>query len=402
MPSRGGVPRTFRRFVSTLLLAAAMLALPGFFERADVRIEGAVVTPAPAKPLELLELKLTLAARVPRPTAMATRTGDDAIYVASKKGWVWRLIAGRREKVLDISDEISFGFEQGLLGIAFTPDGRLLVVNFTNSDDSSVTRVYAYSSQGVVESSGKDLIVVKKPAAEHNAGQLAFGPDGYLYLSLGDGGLRGDPDNNAQSLDEMLGKVHRIEVLPNLTYRVPPDNPFAGEKDARGEVWAYGFRNPWRFSFDRKTGDLWIADVGRDQKEEIDFEPAGTGGGRNYGWHFREGVLPYEGGEKPKGAVDPVYDYGHDGTTCAVTGGFVYRGTMIKGLDGAYLFSDYCKGGIEALRIEQDDDGDYKVSEHRHFDSIKVGQISSFGQDADGELYVLALSEGVVYRVDAA
>jgi glucose/arabinose dehydrogenase len=380
-----------------------MLALPGFFEHTDVRVEGAApITPAPSRPLAALKLKVTLAARVPRPTAMAIRTGDPSIYIGSKKGLVWKLTGGRRETVLDIHDEISVGFEQGLLGIAFTPDGRLLVVNFTNKKDASVTRVYNFTSQGAIESSGKDLIVVDKPAAEHNAGQLAFGPDGYLYLTLGDGGLRGDPDNNAQSLDKMLGKMHRIEVLPNLTYRVPPDNPFVGKKGAKGEVWAYGFRNPWRFSFDRKTGDLWIADVGRDSKEEINLEPAPSTGGRNYGWHFREGTLPYEGGEKPKGAIDPVYDYDHDGTTCSVTGGFVYRGVKIKGLDGAYLFSDYCKGGIEALRVKKDATGKYKVSEHHLFDAIEVGRISSFGQDADGELYALALDEGVVYRIDAA
>jgi glucose/arabinose dehydrogenase len=386
--------------VSTILIAFAMLALPGFFERADVSVEGVKITPAPARPLKLLELKLTLAARVPRPTAMATRHGDDAIYIASKKGWVWRLSGGQRTKVLDIADEISIGFEQGLLGIAFTPDGRLLVINFTNKDDSSVTRVYSFGSQGAVESSGKDLIVVKKPAAEHNSGQLAFGPDGYLYLTIGDGGLRGDPDNNAQSLDKMLGKMHRIEILPNLTYRVPPDNPFVGKKGARGEIWNYGFRNAWRFSFDRKTGDLWITDVGRDHKEEIDFEPAPSKGGHNYGWHFMEGSIPYEGGKPPKDWVPPIYDYDHDGTTCAITGGFVYRGLKVKGLEGAYLFSDYCKGGIEALRVKKDAKGEYEVSEHRLFDAIKVGQISSFGEDAAGELYALALDEGVVYRVE--
>jgi glucose/arabinose dehydrogenase len=385
--------------VSTVLLAAAMLALPGYFEK-EVRIQGAVVTPAPPRPLQQIKLKLTLAARIPRPTAMAVRNGDASIYVASKKGWVWRLSGGVRTKVLDISDEISGGFEQGLLGIAFTPDGRILVVNFTNQEDSSVTRAYNFGSQGAVESSGKDLIVVRKPAKEHNSGQLAFGPDGYLYLTIGDGGLRGDPDNNAQSLDKMLGKMHRIEIMPDLTYRIPPDNPFVGVKGARGEIWDYGFRNAWRLSFDRKTGDKWIADVGRDHKEEINFEPAGSGG-RNYGWHFMEGSIPYEGGKPPKNWTPPVYDYDHDGTTCAISGGFVYRGTEIKGLDGAYLFSDYCKGGIEALRLRKTTAGKYELAEHRWFNQLKVAQVSSFGQDADGELYVLALDEGVVYRLDA-
>jgi glucose/arabinose dehydrogenase len=396
--SQGRGARALRRLAAIFIAAAALTALPGVFEEDAITVP--VATPAPPRALELVDLKLTLAARVPRPTAMAVRNNDEAIYVASKKGTVWQLIRGQRNVVLDISDEISFGFEQGLLGLAFTPDGNTMVIDFTDKGDASIVRTYRFDGRQADPRTAKDLWRVPKPAEEHNAGQLAFGPDGYLYVSLGDGGLSGDPDNNAQSLDTMLGKIHRVQILSDGSYEVPPDNPFVGREKVREEIWAYGFRNPWRFSFDRQTGDLWIADVGRDTKEEISFEPAGSGGGRNYGWNLTEGSVPYEGRTPPKNWTPPVHDYDHDGTTCSVTGGYVYRGTRIKGLAGAYLFSDYCKGGIEAIRIVKDDDGSYEVTEHRAYDEIELGRIASFGQDADGELYVLALDEGAIYRVD--
>ena len=167
-----------------------------------------------------------------------------------------------------------------------------------------------------------------------------------------------------------------------------------GQSGARGEIWAYGFRNPWRFSFDRLTGDLWIADVGRDNWEEVNVERAGSGGGRNYGWNRREGRRAYQDREEPKRHVLPVYAYPHDDDACSITGGYVYRGTEIDGLDGAYLFSDFCGGGISAIRVNG-----RRTAEHRWFDT-GVGQVSSFGQDADGELYVLSLAEGAVFRID--
>jgi glucose/arabinose dehydrogenase len=381
------------RFVSVVLVTGVVVALPGAFRREEARPLAAVAAP---QRLAAARLRLTLFARVPRPTAMAVRYGDDAIYVASKKGRVWALRGGRREVVLDIANEISSAFEQGLLGIAFTPDGKLLVVNFTDRDNSSVTRVYDFDDERADPFTWKNLFVVKKPAREHNGGNLVFGPDGYLYVTIGDGGISGDPKNNAQSLRTMLGKVLRVEVLPNGSYAIPQDNPFAGRRGMRGEIWDYGLRNPWRLSFDRSTGDLWIADVGRDRREEIDFEEAGSEGGRNYGWNRMEGSVRFGDHHKPKKAVRPVYDYAHDGAVCAVTGGYVYRGSRIPGLAGAYLFSDFCKGGIEALRLR-----DGKVVEHRVF-PLPVAQISSFGQDAEGELYVLVLEEGAIYRVDPA
>lgn len=370
-----------------------LVALPASFEIREAEVPSASEV---RKDLFDIDLELTLFARVPRPTAMAVRYGDDAIYVASKKGQVWQVLGRKKKVVLDVEKELSFGFEQGLLGLAFTPDGNRLVVNFTNKKDASVTRIYDFDGEAI-DSSKKDLFVVPKPKAEHNAGNLAFGPDGYLYLSLGDGGLSGDPDDNAQSLDEMLGKIHRIEILPGGFYGIPDDNPFADRKGARGEIWAYGFRNPWRYSFDRLTGDLWIADVGRDNREEIDFEPFESPGGNNYGWNKVEGSIPYEDRKPPKDHVLPVYDYQHDDETCAATGGFVYRGSAIAGLDGTYLFSDFCRGGLDAIRLK-----DGEVDEYRRYADIEQGRISSFGQDADGELYVLALEDGAVYRIDPA
>jgi glucose/arabinose dehydrogenase len=327
---------------------------------------------------------------------MALRYRDDAVYVASKLGRVYAVRGDEEDVVLDISKEISGGWEQGLLGLAFTPDGKLLVVNFTNRKDASVTRVYAFDDEAD-ERSKRDLFVVGKPTTQHNAGNVVFGPDDYMYLSLGDGGLAGDRENKAQSLNTLLGKIHRIEVLPDRSYQIPSDNPFARKKKARGEIWAYGFRNPWRFSFDRRTGDLWVGDVGRDQREEISFEPSASSGGLNYGWNRLEGRARFRDHEPPKKHVLPVYDYKHTDDVCAVTGGYVYRGSGVPALYGAYLFADFCKRNLEALRLG--DDG--KVSEYRAFD-IEVPQASSFGQDAEGELYVLSLSEGAIYRIDPA
>ncbi len=385
--------RSLPRVGFVTLLSVVLVALP-VAQDPDGAAYVALRKPRPQL-LSDVEIELTLVARVPRPTAMATRYRDDALYVASKRGEIFRVDDDETEVVLNVRDELSSGFEQGLLGLAFTPDGRSLVVNFTNKKGTSITRVYRFDEKADPKS-GKDLLQVRKPAAQHNAGNLTFGPDDYLYLSLGDGGLSGDPDNNAQSLDTLLGKIHRIEVLPDGTYQIPPDNPFEGKKKVRDEIWAYGFRNPWRFSFDKTTGDLWISDVGRDQREEINYEPGDSQGGLNYGWNRMEGRRRFRDQPLPKEHVLPVHDYKHKGTVCAVSGGFVYRGENVPGLHGAYLFSDFCKGGIEAIRIGHDEE----VSEHREFD-VDATHVSSFGQDADGELYVLMLDAGEVYRIDA-
>jgi glucose/arabinose dehydrogenase len=225
----------------------------------------------------------------------------------------------------------------------------------------------------------------------HHSGNLAFGPDGYLYVSHGDGGIPRDPKNRAQSLDVLLGKILRLDVRPDGSYAIPKGNPFAGKDGARPEIWDMGFRNAWRFSFDAETGDLWIGDVGFTKREEIDFEPAGSAGGRNYGWSFWEGTNPIKPAPPP-GLVPPRYEVAHNGRNCAVIGGYVYRGFRIPGLRGAYLFGDLCTGRITALRFQK---GRPLL---RVLPGI-VDQLTSFGQDAAGELYVLSLNDGV-FRID--
>ncbi len=362
----------------------------------DTPTPSRTTTPQPTVRRDLAELKIEMShvADVPRPTAMAVRPGDPGMYVASKNGFVRRLVGRAQEVVLDISNEVSGGSEQGLLGLAFSRSGDIAVINFTDTDDASVTRAYRFDGTGHTFGTHKDLFVVDKPTEMHNGGNVAFGRDGYLYVSIGDGGQSGDPKNNAQSLATFLGKILRVDVRSDLSYRIPSSNPFADDPNGKDEIWAYGFRNPWRFSFDQKTGDLWISDVGRDRREEINLEPAGSGGGRNYGWNRMEGSIPYDGRSPPANHVPPVYDYEHSPSRCVVIGGHVYRGDAIPDLRGAFLFSDYCEGGIQAIRVEGG-----RVAEHRHF-KIEGDHISSFGQTSDGEVYALALVAGKLYRID--
>ena len=297
---------------------------------------------------------------------------------------------------LDISAGVTAGGEQGLLGLAFSPDGERLFVNYTDRAGDTRVVVFRVHGEEADPRSGFELLKVDQPFPNHNGGQLAFGPDHRLYIALGDGGAGGDPFGNGQSLRTLLGKILRIDPRPYgaRPHRIPPDNPFAGKRGALPEIWAFGLRNPWRFSFDRKTGDLWIGDVGQSSREEIDFEPAGSKGGRNYGWNLKEGTLPFQSSDGGARTVPPIYEYetGRDGT-CAVVGGFVYRGRRIPGLRGAYVFADFCQGRIMALRQKAG-----KVVEHRALGPV-VPELSSFGQDNDGELYVLSL-EGPVYRLD--
>jgi glucose/arabinose dehydrogenase len=238
-------------------------------------------------------------------------------------------------------------------------------------------------------------LFVDQPFSNHNGGALAFGPDGYLYVALGDGGSAGDPMGNAQSLSTLLGKLLRISPRPSggEPYSIPPDNPFVGWSGARPEIWAYGLRNPWRFSFDAATGDLWIGDVGQNAWEEIDLEPAGSDGGSNFGWDRLEGTHPFEGGSAP-GSVPPVFEYANGAGSCAVTGGYVYRGALIPALAGAYVFADYCRGRLEALVP-----GKGRAMEARAL-GPRVDALASFGEDARGELYVLSLA-GTVSRIAA-
>jgi glucose/arabinose dehydrogenase len=353
-------------------------------------------SPAPAASAAAgARIGLAHVATLSSPTAMAIRNGDSSLYFIEQGGRVRRLRDGQLQSqaALDISEMVRSGGELGLLGIAFSPDGGYVYLDYT--DTNSDTRIVEYTMRGgeVDRASRRELLFVKQPYPNHKGGQLAFGPDGDLYIGLGDGGSQGDPHDNGQSLRALLGKILRISPRPSggKPYGIPADNPFVGRTDALPEIWAYGLRNPWRFSFDSATGDLWIADVGQDKWEEIDHQPAGSRGGQNYGWNRLEGTHPYHG-QAPANAVPPVVEYSHDGGACSVTGGYVYRRSAIATLSGSYVYGDYCAGWIDALPV-----GGGSVGQPRQL-GLHVSQLSSFGVDQAGALYALSL-DGPVYRL---
>ncbi len=323
----------------------------------------------------------------------------DVFYVLEQTGRVRVVRDGVliEEPFLDIVDRVgSRGNEQGLLGIAFAPDfaqSRRFFVNYTDrSGDTVVAGFRALDERRADPRSEWRVLFVDQPYVNHNGGGLRFGPDGMLYIGMGDGGSGGDPQNFAQNTRSLLGKMLRIDVsksTPEKPYAIPKDNPNFGV-GARREIWAVGLRNPWRFSFDRRTGDLWSADVGQNEYEEVNRQPAGRGG-LNYGWKMREGLHDFEGGARAASFTEPVHDYAHGDDGCSVTGGFVYRGREIPTLVGAYVFGDFCSGRIWALRSSG-------TAWRRELLLDTEMQITSFGEDADGELYALDRS-GMLVRL---
>lgn len=335
----------------------------------------------------------------------ATHAGDGSgrLFVIEKTGTIAILKDGQRTAApfLDISSLITDnGSEQGLLGLAFHPkyseNGIFFVYYTASNGDNTLARYKVSSSPDAADpSSGVVMFKQEDPAPNHNGGMLAFGPDGYLYVGLGDGGGAGDTYGNAQNRNTLLGKLLRLDVDKGDPYAIPTDNPWPEGGDARPEIWAYGLRNPWRFSFDRDTGDLYVGDVGQNQYEEIDMQPAGAKGGTNYGWNTREAMHCFRSNScASDGLVDPVAEYSHD-EGCSVTGGYVYRGTAMPGMAGIYLYGDYCSGTIWGLR--RDAGGQWQASK-----LLSSGtNLSSFGEDQDGELYVVDLS-GKLYRIVGA
>ncbi len=353
--------------------------------------------------LGAVNVKLTPVAQIEDPTTLATRRGDRALYVTEQEGRVRAVRDGALDAapVLDITADVGSGGERGLLGLTFSPDGTKMYVHYTNKDGDTRVDEYAMSGNTADAGSRRQLLALPQPQANHNGGELDFGPDGLLYLGLGDGGGRGDsgsghaPGGNGQSLDTMLGKILRINPTPSdgRQYTIPPDNPFANG-GGLPEIWAYGLRNPWRFTWDRETGNMWIADVGQNAWEEVDFLPAGQGAGSNFGWNHLEGTHEFEG-DAPPGAVPPIFEYPLDGGACAAIGGYVYRGSEIPALTGAYLYSDYCDSAIRAL-VEQNG----QVADQRDL-GVTASQVTAFGEDQDGELYVLSQGDGL-QRIDPA
>jgi glucose/arabinose dehydrogenase len=243
-------------------------------------------------------------------------------------------------------------------------------------------------------SSAVPILGVQQPFTNHNGGQMQFGPDGYLYIGMGDGGSGGDPNNRAQNLGDLLGKLLRLDVDSGTPYAIPPSNPFVGSPGARAEVWAYGLRNPWRFSFDRASGDLWIADVGQGTWEEIDYQPATSIGGENYGWRRMEGSHCFNPPANCNSGtlVLPVVEYDHD-VGCSVTGGYVYRGTRSPRLNGTYIYGDYCSGVMWGATRNANG----TVTSRRLLDV--TFNISTFGEDVNGEVYVADYGNGMVCRL---
>jgi len=314
--------------------------------------------------------------------------GSGRLFVIEKVGRIRIIQDGQLlpKPFLDITDRVgSQGNEQGLLGLAFHPqysqNGRFFV-NYTGKNGDTVIARYQVSGDPNAADQGSEvkLLGVDQPYANHNGGVLAFGPDGYLYAGLGDGGSQGDPQGNAQNTDRLLGKILRLDVNSGDTYSIPPDNPFGNE------VWAYGLRNPWRLSFDKGTGDLYIGDVGQNTWEEIDYLPAGSPGGTNFGWDQREGAHDFEGSASPD-FTEPVAEYSHPEGGCSVTGGYVYRGAMPE-WNGIYLYGDYCTGLIWGLIHTGSD-----WQKQQLFDVDFT--ITSFGQDQAGEIYLVSDGGGV-------
>jgi glucose/arabinose dehydrogenase len=311
----------------------------------------------------------------------STPSEPDRLYIVEQTGFVRVVEKGTLlpSPFLDVQDQIVSGGEQGLLSLVFDPDyatNHLFYVNYT--DTKGDTRVVQYESGGAAPVKRRELLFVDQPYANHNGGQLAFGPDGRLYVGMGDGGAGGDPENRAQNLDEKLGKLLSTDPGGLGGWRIE----------------GYGLRNPWRFSFDRETGDLWIGDVGQGSWEEIDHTPVDSPGLENYGWDVYEGTHGFED-KDPNAAghlVMPVYEYSHhDG--CSVTGGYVYRGNGVPAAVGRYVFGDYCSGAVSSFALENGEAVDVRNFAH-------VDELSAFGEDAAGELYAVSL-EGKLYRLES-
>jgi glucose/arabinose dehydrogenase len=341
-----------------------------------------------------------------RPVGLvASGDGSGRLFVVGQRGTIHVLAAGGAlspEPFLDLSDRVSCCGERGLLGLAFHPrfrDNGAFFVDYTDRQgDTVISRFQVTADPDRADAASEQRILAfDQPFSNHNGGQLAFGPDGYLYVGTGDGGAAADPLGNGQSLATLLGKLLRLDV-DRPPYGVPPDNPFVDRSGARSEIWAYGLRNPWRFSFDRATGDLWIGDVGQNRWEEIDLQPAASRGGENYGWDRMEGRHCFEPrlGCDEGGLVGPVLEYDHR-QGCSVTGGFRYRGRVVPELDGLYLYGDYCRGTVWA--------GNQEGGRWRSRVLLETGlAIASFGEDEGGELYLVALGEtdGSVHRFASA
>ncbi len=403
------------RGVRALALATALAAtvLPGAASASPAPAPERVATPTAAPTASTI--RLVKVADVTDPVLAISPKGDTArLFIVTKGGRIRIVKDGSllSTSFLNLSTKVSSGSEQGLLGLAFHPSfasNRRFYVDYTNLSGNTVVREYKASASNpdVVEpGSGRTIIKIKQPFSNHNGGMIAFGKDGYLYIGTGDGGSAGDPGNRAQDKDKLLGKMLRIDVNGTTRkkhYRIPASNPYVG-RPGRNEIWQRGLRNPWRWSFDRSTDALWIGDVGQARYEEVDrvkWTSSGPGKGVNWGWHVMEGNHCYHpaSGCNKSGKKRPLAEYSHSSNgRCAITGGYVYRGSAIPALRGWYVYGDYCSGEVWAVSAG----ASRPASPVRLLGTGSGRLISGFGQDASGELYLCDLSADAVYRIAAS
>ena len=386
-------------FPGILIIVTTVLVLTACYEKQDVAASQMSKSESslPGVRLQRVFEKVELSV----PVLMLQAPGDDSHwYVVQKHGQILKISNETQQATLfaELSDRVDSGpNEAGLLGMAFHPQYETngqVYLSYT-TDDSSLTSIISRMKRDDKEDrllveSEQILFKVRQPYSNHNGGHVAFGPDGYLYVGLGDGGSGGDPKGHGQNTQTLLGSMLRVDVNQGSPYAIPSDNPFASGEKGRAEIYAWGLRNPWRWSFDRKTGELWVADVGQNAWEEINLM---TRPG-NYGWNGREGTHCYQTSNcKNPEFIDPVLEYDHD-EGCSVTGGYVYRGNAIKSLQGKYLYGDFCSGTIWAA--SKKNQGVYKSSQ-----LLSSGlNIASFGEGNDGEVYVVNL-EGELYQLVA-
>ena len=353
--------------------------------------------------METLRLEPALTAMSLRSPTNLVQANNGQVWVSERAGRVWLFNGMSADHTavpepLDITERVSSrGSEEGLLGMALDPNiQRHIYVYYSAANPRrSVVSRFTVSSDNPSADPDREMVIleVEQPYANHNGGQLAFGPDGYLYIGLGDGGAAGDPLGNGQNTSTLLGSILRIDVSQatfDHPYTIPADNPFFADGGGRGEIWAYGLRNPWRFAFDRDTGELWAGDVGQNRWEEIDLIKRGA----NYGWNVLEGnhCFRTQDGCEREGTVPPVWEYSLDGEPCSVIGGYVYRGSAIRWLNGVYVYGDFCSGKVFGLRYAHGD-----LMEHKQL--LDTGlRIMSFAQDNNGELYLLSQQSGI-YRL---
>ena len=367
---------------------------------------------------------IEIASGFTKPVYVCQPTGEhERLFVLEQKGIINIIKNGKRVRnpFADLRDRIHnpifTGDERGLLGLAFHPnyqENGFVFVNYTDEDDHTIVSRFNVSDDPdkLDEDSEKGLIKLKQPFSNHNGGHMDFGPDGYLYISVGDGGKWGDPYDHAQNIKTLFGSILRIDVDNGDPYSIPSDNPFINDPNAKGEIWMYGLRNVWRFSFDRETGDVYLGDVGQDLWEEIDFVSSEEDGGQNFGWRVMEGNHCYypKVNCNPIGIL-PIFEYPNDANYmktlmgmdepnvdgCSVTGGYVYRGSAMPSLQGTYFFADYCSGNIWTFKEENGKAVDFqnRTDEINLAGGKWTNYISSFGEDNEGELYIVDYNEAI-------